>query len=59
VPLQAARYDLVVPTAYLKSHPTLANLFDTLVSRSFRNEIEALGGYDTRETGRRQELSWR
>jgi molybdate-binding protein len=59
VPLQAARYDLVVPTAYLTSHPTLANLFDTLVSRSFRNEIEALGGYDTRETGRRQELSWR
>ena len=51
VPLQAARYDLVVPKAYLKSHPTLANLFDTIVSRPFRNEIEALGGYDTRETG--------
>jgi hypothetical protein len=41
----------VVPKAYLKSHPTLANLFDTIVSRPFRNEIEALGGYDTRETG--------
>jgi putative molybdopterin biosynthesis protein len=52
VPLQAARYDLVVPKAYLKSHPTLANLFDTIVSRSFRNEIEALGGYDTSETGK-------
>jgi molybdate-binding protein len=51
VPLQAARYDLVVPKAYLKSHPTLANLFDTIVSRPFRNEIEALGGYDTSETG--------
>jgi len=51
VPLQAARYDLVVPKAYLKSHPTLANLFDTIVSRPFRNEIEALGGYDMRETG--------
>jgi molybdate-binding protein len=51
VPLQAARYDLVVPKAYLKSHPTLAHLFDTIVSRSFRNEIEALGGYDTSETG--------
>jgi molybdate-binding protein len=56
VPLQAARYDLVVPAAYLKSHPTLANLFDTLVSRSFRNEIEALGGYDTRETGKMHSL---
>ena len=52
VPLQAARYDLVVPKAYLKSHPTLANLFDTIVSRPFRNEIEALGGYDTSETGK-------
>jgi len=52
VPLQSARYDLVVPKSYLKSHPTLANLFDTIVSRSFRNEIEALGGYDTSETGK-------
>ena len=51
VPLQAARYDLVVPKAYLKSHPTLAHLFETLVSRLFRNEIESLGGYDTSETG--------
>lgn len=51
VPLQAARYDLVVPKAYLASHPTLPHLFETLVSRPFRNEIEALGGYDTRETG--------
>jgi len=52
IPLQAARYDLVVPKPYLKSHPTLAHLFETLVSRSFRNEIEALGGYDTSETGK-------
>ncbi len=51
VPLQAARYDLVVPQAYLKSHPTLAHLFDTIVSRSFRAEIDALGGYDTTSTG--------
>ncbi len=52
VPLQAARYDLVVPKAYLKSHPTLAHLFETLVSHPFRREIEALGGYDTSETGK-------
>ena len=51
VPLQAARYDLVVPKPYLKSHPTLAHLFDTLASSAFRSEIEALGGYDTSETG--------
>ncbi len=56
VPLQTARYDLVVPKRYLKSHPTLSNLFDTIVSRPFRNEIEALGGYDTRDTGKHQAL---
>src|SRR5512146_3112214 len=56
VPLQAARYDLVVPKTYLKSHPTLTNLFDAIVSRPFRLEIEALGGYDTRETGKYQSL---
>jgi putative molybdopterin biosynthesis protein len=56
VPLQAARYDLVVPKAYLKSHPTLTHLFETLVSRPFRNEIESLGGYDTSETGKLQAL---
>ena len=56
VPLQCARYDLVVPVAYLKSHPTLAHLFETLASRSFRNEIEALGGYDTRDTGKLHSL---
>jgi len=52
IPLQAARYDLVVPKAYLKTHPTLTHLFETLVSRPFRNEIESLGGYDTSETGK-------
>ncbi|HEU4683495.1 MAG TPA: substrate-binding domain-containing protein [Nitrospira sp.] len=51
VPLQSARYDLVVPKLYLESHPTLSHLFETLSMRSFRTEIEALGGYDTRETG--------
>jgi molybdate-binding protein len=56
IPLQTARYDLVVPKPYLKSHPTLAHLFETLVSRPFRNEIEALGGYDTSETGKVQAL---
>lgn len=52
VPLQTARYDLVVPKSYLKSHPTLAHLFETIVSGPFRHEIEALGGYDTSETGK-------
>lgn len=56
VPLQEARYDLVMPTTYLTDHPSLANLLDTIVSRQFRAEVEALGGYDTRETGKLQTL---
>ncbi|MEW6248080.1 MAG: substrate-binding domain-containing protein [Nitrospirota bacterium] len=51
IPLQEARYDLVVPKAVIASHPTLSVLLDTIVSRPFRTEVEALGGYDTRETG--------
>lgn len=52
LPLQEERYDLVFPTAYLRSHPSMSGLLNTIVSRSFRTEIEALGGYDTREIGK-------
>ncbi|MGH7208479.1 MAG: substrate-binding domain-containing protein, partial [Nitrospiraceae bacterium] len=52
IPLQRERYDLVIPTPFLTGQPALANLLDTIVSRAFRTEIEALGGYDTRETGK-------
>jgi molybdate-binding protein/DNA-binding XRE family transcriptional regulator len=54
IPLQDARYDLVVPRAYLITHPALQSFFNTIVTRQFRGEIEALGGYDTRETGKLQ-----
>ncbi|MBS0151110.1 MAG: helix-turn-helix domain-containing protein [Nitrospira sp.] len=57
IPLQTARYDLVVAKPSVKSHPTLAHLFETIVSGSFRIEIEALGGYDTSETGKVHALS--
>jgi molybdate-binding protein/DNA-binding XRE family transcriptional regulator len=56
IPLQSARYDLVVPKAYLSSHPSLSHLFDTLASRPFRSEIAAIGGYDTTDTGKLQAL---
>lgn len=56
LPLQTERYDLVVPAGLLKSHPALQQFLDTIVSRAFRAEVEALGGYDTRETGMVREL---
>ena len=59
IPLQDERYDLVIPTRLLAEHPSLSIFFDTIVSRAFRSEIEALGGYDTRETGTIRELKRR
>ena len=52
VPLQRERYDLVIPKVYYESLGGLQTLLNTIVSKRFRDEIEALGGYDTRETGR-------
>lgn len=52
VPLQTERYDLVIPRAFLTGHPGVSRLLDALVSREVRAEIEALGGYSTRETGK-------
>jgi len=51
IPIQDARYDLIVPKAYLVSHPVLQTFFDTIVTRQFRSEVQAIGGYDTRQTG--------
>lgn len=56
MPLQEERYDLVIPKRYFNDHPGLERLLDILVSRPFRTEVEALGGYDTRETGKVRSL---
>jgi molybdate-binding protein len=52
VPLQTERYDLVIPTGFVTGHPGVGRLLEALVSREVRAEIDALGGYSTRETGR-------
>jgi molybdate-binding protein len=52
IPLQRERYDLVIPKGYYDTLPGLRALLDTLVSRTFRDELEALGGYDTHESGK-------
>jgi molybdate-binding protein/DNA-binding XRE family transcriptional regulator len=56
LPLQQARYDLVLPKRYLASHPGLSHLLDAIASRQFRTEVEALGGYDMTETGKVRNL---
>ena len=52
VPLQRERYDLVIPKAYYATLSGLKALLDTIVSKPFRDELEALGGYETRDTGK-------
>ena len=52
VPLQRERYDLVIPKSYYETLSGLQVLLDTMVSKPFRDELEALGGYDTREIGK-------
>lgn len=56
IPLQQARYDLVLPKNYLSIHPGLSQLLDAIASRQFRTEVEALGGYDMTETGKIRNL---
>jgi len=52
VPLQRERYNLVIPKIYYETLHGLRVLLDTIVSKPFRDELEALGGYDTRDTGK-------
>jgi putative molybdopterin biosynthesis protein len=52
VPVTKEPYDLVLERASLDAE-LLAPLWNLLASAKFRSEIDALGGYDTSETGRR------
>ena len=51
VPLVAERYDLIVPEAHLDLQGVQV-LLDVLNRSSLKRELEALGGYDTSQTGR-------
>jgi len=52
IPLRQERCLLVVPQAYLR-HPGVETVIDTLRSPSYRRDLEAIDGYDTRRTGER------
>ncbi|HEY1373442.1 MAG TPA: substrate-binding domain-containing protein [Candidatus Binatia bacterium] len=51
IPLTAERFDIVVGKQRFFS-PAIKTLLDTVVSREFRNRVNAMGGYDTSDTGR-------
>jgi putative molybdopterin biosynthesis protein len=52
VPVTSEPYDLVLAVESLES-PVLAPFWELLVSDAFRSAVQALGGYDTAEMGRR------
>jgi len=56
VPLQHERYDLVMPKNHDQTLHGLKFLRAMMVSKPFREELEALGGYDTREIGKVVEM---
>jgi putative molybdopterin biosynthesis protein len=51
VPLLKERYDLVIPLEHYESE-LLAPLLEVIGSDAFRQEVEALGGYDASDMGR-------
>jgi putative molybdopterin biosynthesis protein len=57
VSLQRERYDLVIPKSHYETLQGLRTLLDTIVSKPFREELEALGGYDTQEIGKTVEIT--
>ena len=56
IPLREEHYDLILRKDVLASHPMISRLFDVMVSRPFRQELQALGGYNLTEIGK--SLNW-
>ncbi len=52
LPLTSERYDLVIRQENLQL-ASVERLLNVLTQAAFRRELDALCGYDTRQTGRR------
>ncbi len=50
IPWQEERYDLAIPVEYM-DHPGVKAVLHLIKQDSFKKKVEALGGYDTRDTG--------
>ncbi|WP_419726670.1 substrate-binding domain-containing protein [Terrisporobacter petrolearius] len=51
IPLQKERYDLVIKKFDL-DNPAYKSIIDILSSKEFKDELEGLGGYDLKDTGK-------
>lgn len=52
VPMTEERYDLIIPNQFLEM-PSISRLMEIIQTKDFKNAVEQLGGYSTRETGQR------
>jgi putative molybdopterin biosynthesis protein len=55
IQVASERYEIAIRSEHLED-PRVSELCDTLVSPAFKESLDRLGGYDTRETGVRREL---
>jgi putative molybdopterin biosynthesis protein len=55
IPVASERYEIAIRREHLED-PRVSELCDTLGSPAFKEILDRLGGYDTRETGVRREL---
>ncbi len=55
IPVASERYEIAIRREHLED-PRVSELCDTLVSPAFKEILDHLGGYDTKETGVRREL---
>jgi putative molybdopterin biosynthesis protein len=51
IPIARERYDLVIPDRFFQDH-RMQMLLEIIRSRSFAEQVVALGGYEVEETGR-------
>ena len=50
VPVTEERYDLIIPTEFLEL-PMIRQVLTIINSKEFKEQVEQMGGYSTRETG--------
>ena len=52
IPIAEERYDLAIPEEFL-TLPNIEIIFETITKDRFHERVQSLGGYDTRDTGKR------
>jgi putative molybdopterin biosynthesis protein len=51
IPVTEERYDLIIPREFL-ALPSIRRLLEIINTQAFKERVEKMGGYSTRETGR-------